>query len=159
MPLDPEAELLEEYRAALQSYIFEGNAFWTRISAFVLLNSALLVARNALPAGAADRWTRVAISLLGIAASVLWAHTAVRAHYITAFWLAFMRELEDRLAMGLNGPYTLRERYLAGLPVRLRFGTDLRLPWYGRVNVNDSTSMVLTTVFGAVWIVAIFRSG
>ena len=131
MPLDPDAELLEEYRAALQSYIFEGNAFWTRISAFVLLNSALLVARNALPAGPADRWTKVAISLLGIAGSALWAHTAVRAHYITRFWTTFIQELEARLSMAALGPYTLRERYLAGLPVRLRSGLELRMPAIG----------------------------
>ena len=66
----------------------EGNAFWQRISVFVLLNSALLVARNALPAGPTDRWVRVAISLLGVVATMLWAHTAVRAHYIAEFWTA-----------------------------------------------------------------------
>ncbi len=157
MAVDEDAKLVEEYRAALQSYVFEGNAFWTRISAFVLLNSALLVARNALPAGPADRWTKVAISLLGIAASALWAHTAVRAHYITLFWTRFIQELETRLAMELLGPYTLRERYLSGRPIRLRSGVELRIPWYVRMNVNDSTSAVLTSVFGAVWIVALFR--
>jgi len=75
------AEANERYQAALQSYIFEGQAFWNRISVFVLLNSALLVARNALPAGPADRWTRAGIALLGLVSTVLWAHTALRAHY------------------------------------------------------------------------------
>src|SRR5437870_129089 len=72
--------LLETYHAAVSNYIYEGQVFWNRISDFVLLNSALLVARNALPAGPADNWTRVGIGLLGVAAAVLLAHTAVRAH-------------------------------------------------------------------------------
>lgn len=153
-----EQKLLKEYRAGLQSYVFEGNAFWTRISVFVLLNSALLVARTALPAGAADRWVRLAIALLGIAATVLWAHTALRAHFIVRFWTLYLQDLEGRLSFRDKGPYTLRERYLAGQRVSLPAGAELWMPWYGRLNVNDSTSAVLTTVFGAVWIVAFFRA-
>ncbi len=53
MPAEPDDRLYEEYHAALQTYFFEGQAYWNRITAFVLLNSALLVARNALPLGPA----------------------------------------------------------------------------------------------------------
>ena len=155
--MEPQAELLEEYHAALQSYFFEGTAFWNRITAFVLLNSALLVARGALPAGPSDRWVKAGIGVLGIVAALLWAHTAIRAHYILAFWVAMLHDLERRLNMQHDGPYIARDRFLDGGPVRLPHGSMLRLPWYARVNVNDSTSGTLSVVFGAVWIVSLIK--
>lgn len=155
--MEPEAQLVEAYRACLQNYIFEGQSFWNRISVFVLLNSALLVARSALPAGPRDNWTRVAVALLGLTAVTLWGHTALRAHHINAFWLAVMCDIEQRLEMKPTGPITMRENYLAGGAITLPLGRRLRLPWYARVNVNDSTSWVLTVVFGGVWIASLIR--
>lgn len=158
MPIESESRLYEEYRAALQAYVFEGAAFWNRITAFVLLNSALLVARNALPAGGRDDWMRVGVGLLGLSAVLLWAHTALRAHYLIAFWLALLRDIEARLDLAATGPFRVHGAFLAGRRVRLPGGAALRLPWYARVNVNDSTSVALTAVFGVVWLVSIARA-
>jgi len=157
MANEPESRLYEEYRAALQAYIFEGAAFWNRITAFVLLNSALLVARNALPAGGGADWMRVGVALLGLAAVLLWAHTALRAHHLIAFWLALLRDIEARLDL-TAGPFTVQAAFLVGRRLRLPGGATLRLPWYARVNVNDSTSAALTAVFGAVWLVSLVRA-
>ncbi len=162
MPLEPDQRLLEEYHASLQSYIFEAQLFWTRISAFVLLNSALLVARSALPSGSADRWTKAGIAILGIAAALLWALTAVRARQTQVFWLAMLRDIESRLGMGAEdaaGPYTTRTAFLAGETVRLPRGGRLRLSWFANTNMSDSTSAMLTliAVFGVVWIVALIK--
>jgi hypothetical protein len=157
MALDRRAQLQEQYRAALQSYIFEGHAFWNRISAFVLLNSALLVARGALPKGSSDHWVRLGISILGLVTTLLWGHTAVRAHYIIAFWTRTLQDLEAALDSVETGLYTLREGFLGGRPVKLAGGEELRLPWVVRVNVNDSTSATLTVVFLAIWLVSLSR--
>lgn len=48
--------LWEQYHAARQNDIYEGQVFWNRITAFVLLKSALLVARGVLRFGPIARW-------------------------------------------------------------------------------------------------------
>jgi len=149
--------LYEEYRAALQTYVFEGTAFWNRITAFVLLNSALLVARNALPAGHGADWMRAGVGVLGLAAVLLWGHTALRAHYLLAFWIALLRDIEHRLGMKHDAPYHMYDAFIHSRAVELPDGVNLRLPRLARVNVNDSTSLALTLVFAVVWIVSIVR--
>jgi hypothetical protein len=153
----PDASLIEQYHAALQSLIFEGQAFWTRITAFVLLNSALLVARSALPQGPGDHWIRISVAVLGSASALLWGHSAVRAHYIRTYWLTVLRDLEQRLDMGPSGPFTGRERFLAGGHSRLPGGEELQLPRLARGNVDDSTGLILTLVFLAIWVTALVR--
>jgi len=154
---DGHAALMDQYRAAVQSYTAEAQAYWTRITAFVLLNSALLVARSALPAGPSNYWARVAIALMGVVTTLLWAHTAIRAHFTSVFWLVFLRDLEGRLDMGDAGPYRALYNYYTRLQVRCGGGAELRMPWYARGNVNDSTSAILTVVFLVLWIVALVR--
>ncbi|HEY7294217.1 MAG TPA: hypothetical protein VH916_04205 [Dehalococcoidia bacterium] len=155
---EPDRErLYEEYRAALQTYVFEGTAFWNRITAFVLLNSALLVARNALPPGRSADWMRVGVGVLGLAAVLLWGHTALRAHHLLAFWIAMLRDIEQRLGMERDAPYHMYDAFLHGGRVKMPGGALLRLPLLARVNVNDSTSLALTLVFAVVWIISIVR--
>jgi len=151
------ARLNARYQVALQNYVYEGQVYWTRISAFVLLNSALLVARNALPAGPADGAIRLGTGLLGIIATLTWAHTAARAHHVNAFWLGLLAELEGQLGNADSAPFTRRARYLAGQPVRLAGGRGLQLPWYARGNVNDTTSAILTVVFAGLWVVSVIH--
>ncbi len=152
-----QARLYEEYRAALQTYVFEGTAFWNRITAFVLLNSALLVARNALPAGHAADWMRAGVGVLGLAAVLLWGHTALRAHYLLAFWIALLRDIEHRLGMEQNAPYHMYDAFIRARPVQMPGGETMRLPRLARINVNDSTSLALTLVFAVVWVISIVR--
>lgn len=151
--------LYEEYRAALQTYVFEGTAFWNRITAFVLLNSALLVARNALPPGHTSDWMRAGVAVLGLAAVLLWGHTALRAHYLLAFWIAMLRDIEQRLGMERDAPYHMYDAFIHSSAVQMPGGVTLRLPRLARVNVNDSTSLALTLVFAVVWVVSIARLG
>ncbi len=151
------AQLLEEYHAALQSYIFEGQSFWNRITAFVLLNSALLVARGAMTSGAGPG-LKAGVALLGLAAAALWAHTALRAHFIIELHTALLADYEARLDMSGGGPFQRRRRFLAGDAMSFDSRPRLRLPWYARGNVNDSTSAVLTAVFAAVWIVVLVQA-
>jgi hypothetical protein len=151
------AALMDQYHAAVQSFTTEAQAYWTRITAFVLLNSALLVARGALLAGPSNHSARVAIALMGVVTTLVWAHTAVRAHFTSAFWLAFLRDLEERLGMGETGPYSALRTFYSRLRVTLAGGAEARMPWFARGNVNDSTSAILTAVFLAVWIVALVR--
>lgn len=153
----PALDLPDQYRAALQSYTSELQAYWTRITAYVLLNSALLVARSALPLGPSDHWVRVGIATLGCVTTLLWAHTAVRAHYLAAFWLAMLHNLERRQGMGESGPFGTLNTFYKRRPVLMTSGLELRLPWYARANVNDSTSAILTLVFLALWVVALIR--
>jgi hypothetical protein len=148
----------EQYHTALQSLIFEGQAFWTRITAFVLLNSALLVARANLPVVPSDRWIRLSVGLLGTVTTLLWAHSSLRVHYIRLYWIAMLRDLETRLGIEPTGPFTLRERFLMQGSARLPNGNELRLPWIARGNVDDTTSFVLTIVFLIIWIVALIRA-
>lgn len=151
------ASLSDQYHAAIQSWSVEAQAYWTRITAFVLLNSALLVARSALPPGPSDHWARIAIASLGVVTTLLWAHTAVRAHYTSQFWLLFLRDLESRMGMGALGPYSAQHTLYTRLSVRLPGGLQARMPRFALGNVNDSTSAVLTVVFLAVWTVALVR--
>jgi hypothetical protein len=137
--------------------MFEGQAFWTRITAFVLLNSALLVARSALPQGPGDHWIRISIAALGLVSALLWGHSAVRVHYIRTYWLTVLRDLERRLDMGPTGPFTGRERFLSGGHIQVPGGEELRLPWPARGNVDDSTALILTMVFLAIWVTALVR--
>jgi hypothetical protein len=153
----PSRDLSDQYHAALQCYASELQAYWTRITAYVLLNSALLVARSALPLGPADHWVRIGIATLGCVTTLLWAHTAVRAHYIAGFWLALLHDLERRLGMGETGPFGTLHAFYGRRQVILPSGIEARLPWYARANVNDSTSAILTFVFLALWIVALVR--
>ena len=151
------AQLVEQYHAALQSLIFEGQAFWTRITAFVLLNSALLVARSALPVGPEDRRIRLSIAILGAIATLLWAHSGIRTHYIQVYWRAVLRDLETRLGIGTSGPFTGQWIWLTKGETTLPGGRVLRLPWFARGNVDDSTTTVLTIVFLAIWVVALIK--
>lgn len=153
----PDQRLLEQYHAAIQAYIFEGSAFWTRITVFVLLNSALLVALSALPTGGSEQWVHAGIALLGVIVTLLWAHSAVRSHFLLDFWLAILCELELALNSDACGDFTRRDQFLAGQPLSFSHGVVLRLPWIARGTVNDTTSGVLTAVFLAIWSVAIAR--
>jgi hypothetical protein len=154
-----QTRLYEEYRATLQTYVFEGTAFWNRITAFMLLNSALLVARNALPPGHGADWMRAGVGVLGLAAVLLWGHTAVRAHYLLAFWIAMLRDIEHRLGMERDAPYHRYDAFIHARTVQMLGGIELQLPLLARVNVNDSTSLALTLVFAVVWVVSIARMG
>jgi len=158
MALNPDAQLEEQYHAALQSLVFEGQAFWTRITAFVLLNSALLVARGNLPLVPADHWIRLSVALLGVVTTVLWAHSGLRVYYIRAYWLATLRDLEHRLGIAPAGPFTARQQFLTTGYVRFPGGTELHLPRIARGNVDDTTTAVLTAVFLVVWAVALVRA-
>ncbi|HLZ70380.1 MAG TPA: hypothetical protein VKV26_10785 [Dehalococcoidia bacterium] len=125
----------------------------------MLLNSALLVARNALPPGHEADWMRAGVGLLGLAAVPLWGHTALRAHYPLAFWIAVLRGIEHRLSIQGDAPYHTYDAFIGAGEACLPGGTTMRLPRLARVNVNDSTSLALTVVFAAIWILSIARMG
>jgi hypothetical protein len=58
----------------------------------VLLNSVPLVARGAMTAGA-GAWLKAGVACLGPAGAALWAHTAVRAHYIIELHTALLARI------------------------------------------------------------------
>jgi hypothetical protein len=154
---DSDQRLEIQYSAGIQNLVFEGQAFWTRITAFVLLNSALLVARSALPTGAQDRWIRFSIALLGAVSTLLWAHSGLRSHYLRRYWLASLRDLERRMGIGSSGPFSAEMQFLEERQVTLSSGESLRFPLLAQGTVDDSSALVLTVVFLAIWLVALLR--